>query len=51
MHDLQGDYSQNGKVTLVRRLVRGGLLRVVQEEGGDRIPRPAPGVERYGVVR
>jgi hypothetical protein len=32
--DLPGDYSQEGKVTLVRRLVRGGLLRVVSEKGG-----------------
>jgi hypothetical protein len=32
--DLPGEYSQEGKVTLVRRLVRGGLLRTVQEKGG-----------------
>jgi ribosomal protein L16 Arg81 hydroxylase len=34
VRELPGDYSQEGKVTLVRRLVRGGLLRVVQEGGG-----------------
>ena len=33
VHELPGAYSQEGKVTLVRRLVRGGLLRVVQEKG------------------
>jgi hypothetical protein len=44
VHELPGDYSQEGKVTLVRRLVRGGLLGVVQKEGGTTITEKEGGI-------